>query len=86
MTAGDMTKTALILIRNKLLEYGIKPFPNACIKLINAVHDEISLESNKEFKELASIILKESMEKAGLYFCKKVNMSASPVISNYWTH
>lgn len=85
-TAGDMTKTALILIRKKLDEYGINPFLDSPIKLVSVVHDEISLETTKEFKELGVAILKECMEKAGTLFCKKIGMKVDPVVSNHWIH
>ena len=39
-TAGDMSKTALILIRNELLKNNILPFEDAAIKMINVVHDK----------------------------------------------
>ncbi len=85
-TAGDMTKTALILIRNKLLQNGIIPFGDAPIKIVNVIHDEIVIEALIEFTELAVKILQESMETAGNYFVNRVNMSAKPVISKYWNH
>jgi DNA polymerase-1 len=39
-TAGDMSKTALILLREKLLNLNILPFSSAPIKIINIVHDK----------------------------------------------
>lgn len=39
-SAGDMTKTALILIREKLIKNHILPFKDAAIKIVNVVHDK----------------------------------------------
>jgi len=86
LTAGDMTKTALILIRKKLIEHNILPFKEAHVKIVNVVHDEILLEASKGYEKLASKILQTSMELAGKYFCKQVNMAAIPVISTHWEH
>lgn len=85
-TAGDMTKTALILAREALLKKGIRPTKEAHIKLVNAVHDEIIIEADKKFAEFASSILKNSMEQAGKYFIKYIEMSAVPEISDHWKH
>jgi len=85
-TAGDMTKTALILAREELLRMGIKPTKEAKIKLINVVHDEILMEADKEFAEQAAEILKNSMERAGKYFIKYIQMTAVPEISDHWEH
>ena len=85
-TAGDMTKTALIIIRNKLIDMGIRPTIKAPIKVVNVVHDEIIMEATVEMTEIASNILKESMEQAGKYFVYKVNMTANVEIGNHWIH
>ena len=85
-TAGDMTKTALILIRKKLQNYGIQPFQNAKIKVVQVVHDEIAIEAVEGYQDLAAKILSESMEKAGTFFVKKIKMKAAPVIDRVWDH
>jgi len=85
-TAGDMTKTALILIRERLLDMGIRPTLEASIKLVNVVHDEVLIEANKDKQDIAANILKESMEQAGKYFVNYVQMPAVPEIGEYWMH
>lgn len=85
-TAGDMTKTALILARKKLLAEGIRPLADADIKLVQVVHDEIVIEATDGHESKGADILKESMEKAGTFYCSHVNMSASPVIGQVWDH
>jgi len=85
-TAGDMTKTSLIIIRNKLLELGIRPTIDANIKVVQVVHDEIVMEATKGYENLAATILSESMEKAGSYFVQDVQMKAAPVIGSVWDH
>lgn len=85
-SAGDMTKTALVLIRKKLLAEGIRPLLNAPIKLVQCVHDEIVLEADENHKELAASILQSSMETAGTFYTSQVRMTASPVIKLMWDH
>jgi DNA polymerase-1 len=85
-SSGDMTKTALILARNKLLSSGILPLDNANIKLVQVVHDECVLEADSGFEDTAAKIIKESMEKAGELYCDKVVMKAAPVIGSVWDH
>lgn len=85
-TAGDMTKTALVIIRDKLLELGINPLKDACIKIVQVVHDEIVLEATELMAQKAAEILKYAMEKAGTYYVKSVAMSADPVIGPVWDH
>ena len=85
-TAGDMTKTALILIRDKLLSLGIRPTLKASIMLVNVVHDEILMEADTEKQHIAANILKEGMEKAGSFFVQDIAMTAKPDIGNHWKH
>jgi len=85
-TAGDMTKTALILIRNKFLSLGIRPTLDASIKLVNVIHDEVLVEATENKQNIASNILKESMEKAGKYYVKNVVMTTIPDIGGHWKH
>lgn len=85
-TAGDMTKTALILARTRLLDLGIRPTLDAPIKLVNVVHDEIVMEADIDKSHTAATILKDSMEEAGTYFVKSVQMNTTPVILEFWDH
>jgi len=56
------------------------------ILIINSIHDEIVLEVPVPFAQTAANILKECMEKAGKYYCNRVKLTATPVISNVWGH
>jgi len=47
---------------------------------------EIVIEVTNKYTNLAAKIIQESMEKAGNYFVKSVDMSAEPVILKYWDH
>lgn len=55
-------------------------------KLILMVHDEIVVEADEDIAELVEKKLQEIMIDAGSRFCKKVPISTSTSISNYWTH
>lgn len=81
--SGSMTKYAAIYFRKFQIETGgLDKY-----YLINLVHDEILAEVKEEKDlELISGKIKECMEKAGDTMCKKVKMSAVPVISKVWEH
>ena len=85
-TAGDMTKTALIILRDKLLDNGMLPFEDAKVKIVSIVHDECSLEIDKSLAKKYASIQQESMEEAGKVFVKTIPMPASPVIAIHWVH
>ena len=85
-SSGDMTKTALVLIREKLLSLNIRPTKDADIKLVSVVHDETSVEATKDKIGLAAKIQQECMEKAGTYYCKKIPMAAEAEVGLYWIH
>jgi len=81
--SGSMTKYAAIYFRKYQLENdGLnKYYP------INLVHDEILVEVLEEKElEVISAVIKKCMEEAGNTMCKKVKMSAVPVISKVWEH
>ena len=86
MTAGDVTKTALLLYRDYLLSKGIKPFDNAPVKLIGQVHDEIIIESKKELTKETVKELENCMIKAGSFYCKGLEMKAKAKTGDHWTH
>jgi DNA polymerase I-like protein with 3'-5' exonuclease and polymerase domains len=86
-TASDMTKLAIIYIREELLKLGIMPYDyNAPAKLVSAVHDETSIECVEERILEISELQKNCMEKAGNFFVKSVPMPALPVIKKHWDH
>jgi DNA polymerase-1 len=84
-TSADMTKTALILLRNELLNAGIKPFKTAEVKIVNVIHDEILIECNQNSISWSDI-QKKCMEQAASIYCKRVTIPATPVIKKHWTH
>jgi DNA polymerase-1 len=86
-TASDMTKTAIVLIRQRLIEKGIMPYDqNAVAKLVSVVHDETSIECTEDKAEQISILQKECMETAGSIFIKSMPVPAEPVVCKHWTH
>lgn len=86
-TAGSMTKQALINIRKYFIDkLGINPFADADVKLVNVVHDEISVECSEDRAEEIAEIQKQCMEEAGNKFVKGTKVPAEPVISDYWAH
>lgn len=86
-TASDMTKTAIFLIRQALLDRGIMPYDhNAYAKLVNVVHDECSVECTEEYAEEVAILQKACMEKAGERFVRTLPMLTDPVIKKHWDH
>jgi DNA polymerase-1 len=74
--AAKMTKLALIFIYDTLNEHRSIP---------NAVHDEIIGQCKPDDLEFKTIF-KDSMIKAGTYFCKKVPMGAEVDPAPYWKH
>jgi DNA polymerase-1 len=85
-TAGDMTKTALIILRDKLLQNGVTPFTDAPVKIVSMVHDECSLEIDEQLADKYASLQQESMEEAGGIFVKSIPMPTTPVIAKHWTH
>jgi DNA polymerase-1 len=85
-TAGDMTKTALVILRDKLIATGVLPYAEAEVKIVSVVHDECSLEIKESLAEKYSGIQQESMEEAGEVFVNSIPMIATPVIDKYWCH
>lgn len=86
MTAGDMTKLALIYIRESLLEEGIRPLKDAKVKLVNVVHDECSLEVPEKEAEKYAKLQKSCMEKAVNLLITKVKIPVNQAILDYWDH
>lgn len=81
-TSGSMTKTAVIMIWDKLT----KTHLHEQIKIVNIIHDEIVLEVSPNYTKAASVIIKNAMESAGKIYCKTIPMKADAVTSKYWTH
>jgi len=85
-TAGDMTKLALVYLRNKLIENNILPLYNAPVMITNVIHDETVIESTPELTEKWSNIQQECMKKAGKVFCKKVKIPVDANVGLHWEH
>lgn len=86
-TASDMTKTAIVLLRSRLLEQGILPYDeDAVAKLVSVVHDETSVECVADKAETIAEIQRKCMEDAGATFVKSMPMPANPVIKQHWDH
>tara|TARA_R110000744_G_scaffold15480_5_gene43092 strand:- start:17437 stop:17721 length:285 start_codon:yes stop_codon:yes gene_type:complete len=81
--AGSMTKYAIILIYDWLLE-NEEYLQN--IRIVLTVHDEVILEAVHGYEELAKEKLSYFMEEAGKLWCKRVPIKADAVISRIWEH
>lgn len=85
-SAAIMTKLALILIRDRLIQDGIRPTKGAIAKIILPIHDEIILEVKDGLEDKYSEVLKTCMERAGTFICKRVDIIAAPLHSKFWVH
>lgn len=56
------------------------------VLISNIIHDEYLVENPVELQDRVSQQLKYAMEKAGSHYCTIVPLSATPVITNHWTH
>jgi len=52
----------------------------------NLVHDEILVETPKEFASVLKSVIKDCMERAGDVFCKTIPLEATPIITPFWAH
>jgi DNA polymerase-1 len=81
-TSSDITKYAGILYWRSLVE---RSLVFTC-KIVIICHDEYLLEVPKELAEQEAQILKQCMEEAGDFFCKRVPLTATPKITPFWNH
>lgn len=81
-SAADCTKYAGYLFYKWLIEEDLL----YTVKFVNIVHDEIIVECPEEIVEKCKDKLKECMEGAGKYFCKRVPLHAEPQIADKWVH
>lgn len=81
-TSSSETKTALILMRNELIEKGIED-----VLIIVAVHDEIGLEVLSEERVAFSkeFIERNMMEGANIFLSPPI-MKATAEVGKYWIH
>lgn len=80
--SGGMTKLAAILLRNWKIKSG---YDKECF-INNIIHDEINSLSQEALTEIYKQKIEEVMQKAGTFFCKKVPMTATAVVGEYWGH
>ena len=81
-SSACITKYAGILYWRHLLEKNLV----FKVKLAIICHDEFLVEVPKEIAEEESIVLKQCMEQAGDFYCKRIKLTATPVITPYWKH
>ncbi len=76
----DMVKLAMCFIHKRLKESRLDAY------LINAVHDELIVESSEKDAEAASLIVKDCMVEAGQLMAPNVPILAEEGIGDYWKH
>lgn len=81
-TAGSITKMAGVLFYNWIRDNSLF----GMVDITNIIHDEINVESKKEYSVKAAKALEKCMEEAGKPWCKTVPLKAGAKITNYWTH
>jgi DNA polymerase I-like protein with 3'-5' exonuclease and polymerase domains len=81
-SSACITKYAGILYWRHLLEKDLV----FKVKLAIICHDEFLVEVPKEIAKEESIVLKQCMEQAGDFYCKRIKLTATPVITPYWKH
>jgi len=81
-TSADITKVAGIYFFDYLIENNLI----GTVKIPNIVHDEIVVEAPENMADKIASKLKESMEQAGLLFCKRVPLKATPHVGKIWEH
>lgn len=83
-TAADMTKTACIKLREKLIDNGILPLDGAVIMLVLMPHDEIQCETREDYIDLASELLADAMDEAGQIFVQGISLRPEITVEPYW--
>ncbi|MDP2735704.1 MAG: DNA polymerase A family protein, partial [bacterium] len=78
--SADMTKYALVYIRERLRKEGLDATP------IHTVHDEIVVEARADQAKKTAKLLEEEMMRAGERFLKKVPVKVDAVVSDIWEH
>lgn len=80
--AGGITKLAPILFRHWILENKLQEV----VFITNLVHDEINIEVEDSYAQLAADNLERCMREAADKWCKTIPLKADAVITNHWTH
>ena len=76
--SADMTKLALIYIKEYIEEY------NLPVKLVMTVHDQIDTVCNNTFVDEWAVLLRELMESAAKKIVTNGLLEAEVTISDYW--
>lgn len=79
-TGGSMTKLAAVLFDAQMEKLG---WLNRA-QIVNIIHDEFVVECDEAIVNKVSKILAKCMSEAGKVFIKKIPMTASPKISDFW--
>lgn len=81
--SGTETKTALVMLRQRILNEKLEG-----IKLINSVHDEILIESNRSVEEAGehAEILTDCMVKGANLYLDPPIMKSTPEVGTMWVH
>lgn len=85
-SSGSMTKLALLFIHRWIRDrWSFKEsLKNAYVDL--SMHDEIGGQATEEFTEEFAKVIEDSMMKAGRLMFKRVPMTSSCAIVDYWCH
>lgn len=80
-SGGQMTKRALVLLRNYIREHQLQDK----VYIVMTVHDQIDCEVESSFAEEWSLIQKKIMESAGNELIKSIPALSEITISECWT-
>ena len=79
-TAADMTKLALVYVREYIRDYNLQDK----VKMVMTVHDEINCEVDADYAEEWSEIQKNLMEEAGEVIIQGIPIISEITISDKW--
>lgn len=83
MTGADVTKEALILVRNLIIDYN-KRYNENVAYLICTVHDAIDVEVREDLAEQFAQEKKQLMMEAASKYVKSVSIGVDVTITKYW--
>lgn len=81
-SSADITKYACIIFFREILRrsWWLK------VKIVNIVHDELLVECPLDMVEEVKVVLLDSMQAAGIPFCKTVTLKADALHGDHWVH
>lgn len=80
--AASQLKMSGIIIRRYIIEHDLE----GKFAIVSLIHDECLAESLQEYAEECKKLIEESMVTGGNKFCKKVQMAAEAVLTEWWKH